>query len=160
MPLRPDRCGIKAKLIGKPSVSSPSRVNGSHHRPRPIAFEMNSVVRGLNDLRELPAILRCRPRGRDALDGTVNESAAFFRLVPLGEVSDTGVLQQWQSASGEHEHRPGTVLWGLRRGGYRGSAATSGWFTPLGLLPPKPTERDQLTLVYLGVRVGGGVFSG
>ena len=36
-------------------------------------------------LRELHAALRYRPRGRDALDGTVNEPAAFFRLVPFDE---------------------------------------------------------------------------
>ena len=36
-------------------------------------------------LRVVSAVLRCSPRERDALDGTVNESAAFFRLVPFGE---------------------------------------------------------------------------
>ena len=41
-------------------------------------------------MRELPGVLRCRPRGRDALGGPVSESAAFFRLVPLG-----GDLESW-----------------------------------------------------------------
>ena len=33
--------------------------------------------------RELPDVLRCRPRVRDALGGPVTESAAFSRLVLL-----------------------------------------------------------------------------
>ena len=36
-------------------------------------------------LRELPDVLRCRLRERDALGGQVTESAAFFRLVIFGE---------------------------------------------------------------------------
>ena len=35
-------------------------------------------------LRELPDVFRCRTRERNALDGTVTDTAAFFRLVLFG----------------------------------------------------------------------------
>ena len=35
-------------------------------------------------LRELHDVLRCRPRGRDALGGTVSKSIAFLRVVLFG----------------------------------------------------------------------------
>ena len=43
-------------------------------------------------LRELPDVLRWRSRERDAPDGTVTESAAFFRLVLFGGLSITSVF--------------------------------------------------------------------
>ena len=44
-------------------------------------------------LHELRAVFRCRPRERDALGGTANEPAAFFRLVPIGEELENSCLK-------------------------------------------------------------------
>ena len=62
--------------VGRTSGSLPSRVHGSHRRPRLAAFETKCVIRGMHE------VICCRPRERDALSGAVTEPGAFFRLVP------------------------------------------------------------------------------